>query len=233
MKKLIFILAAGLFLVGCSKDNGMSTNPTYNPTAYFAMGLDFYSDRWSADNEINVSFLFSDLSVIPSVVVNGYQLNEIEINEEGIEMEGEIPYSTVINYSVSANGKSTSGTINMPYITNATCSGQLLRTDTTNAVTLADSYAFSWTGSNFMGGFNIYSEFYMVDSGYYYYRYIDTSILQSTITLFRQNDTLQRFSIEGVNGVNLIPGATPNVTGLYGNGYVVAKCHYEYDIGRQ
>jgi len=214
MRKIVFLLLGVILLlsVSCSNDDKDSTESS---KPIFLLYISAYDEDYDSKTLIvNVDFLCSYPSVIPEVTINGNSMTNFDIDDGGIWGTIDIPYSNTIDYSVSANGKTTSSSITIPQEPyNVICNGVLLEEDSYNYIPASNTFNFSWICSNYD-----YFKYYW-DSNY---EYIRGYILDPNITLYADGSNYYYFDLRSRNGVLLEPGATPNVEGEYGNGYVVA-----------
>jgi len=208
-------------LIGCSKDDDDDSSSS-NSTIF---GISFlHNDRYD-DQLIGVGFTTTDRSIIPEVEVNGKVLNKFWI-DEGFGGWMEIPYSNVLNYKVTANGKTTSGSISMPsQLYNVTCNGLSLSDVETNYIDSSNSYNISWQPPTCD-----YQRFSFYENNVYISEVLESSISNYTLYANQIDDDYFYFDIDVVNGDKLIAGATPSVSGEYGKGFVLAEADNYYSI---
>jgi hypothetical protein len=141
MKKflLLILITHGTFIfINCSEDsNSMSS---YNNERYFS--LFFYSNFTP---QINAGFWTLDISEIPTVTINGVNMELFW--PQGRSIEGRIynlPHSETMNYVISGSGKLISSSILMPTTPyNVSCNGIILEEDVTNYIHSSNSFNFS------------------------------------------------------------------------------------------
>jgi|GEM_PF-2574053 len=216
MRKFMFLLLGVILLLSVSCSNG-DKNSTESSKPIFMLYFYAYSEDYDSKTLIiDVDFLCNYLSVIPEVTINGNLMTNFDFDDGGIWGNIDIPYSNTIDYSVSANGKTTSGSITIPQEPyNVICNGVLLEEDSYNYIPAANTFNFSWICNNYD-----YFKYYWDSS----YEYLRGYILDPNITLAADGSSYYYFDLRSRNGVLLEPGATPNVEGEYGNGYVIATC---------
>ena len=227
---IIACVSLSIMFAGCNKDddavNNTTTNSTTDNTPIFAMEFSYSGRNVSTEYlEIDVFFTTTDISVIPEVEVNGVVVEKFEF-EEGISGQMEIPFSEVINYKVTANGKTTSGSITMPiHISSIDCNGLTIPYNNAPDIPEVDTYDYSWQPSTCD---------YQRISYLSYSRILDNDIATHTMNgdLLSENMSYCWFNVYFKNGDRIIPGATPSVSGEYGNGYVIASVYnnFSYDI---
>ena len=214
MRKIILLLLGVilLFSVSCSNDDKDSTESS---KPIFLLYISAYDEDYDSRNLIiDVDFLCAYPAVIPEVTINGNAMTNFDIDDGGIWGSINIPYSNNVDYSVSADGKTTSGSITIPQEPyNVICNGVLLVENSNNSIPASNTFNFSWLCNNYD-----YFKYYWDSS----YEYIRGYILDPNITLYADGSNYYYFDLRSRNGVLLEPGATPNVEGEYGNGYVVA-----------
>ena len=219
--KVLFIcILASIFLctllIGCSKKD--DNNSTLN-TTIFAISFT-YSDYLNPKDIINVGFSTNDWSIIPEVEANGKALN---IGGLG-GMYREIPYSDVLNYKVTANGKTTSGSIAMPrWFYDSTCNGDTLLIERAIVVDSSNIYNISWQPTKCD-----YQRFSFFEDDVFNFEMLDDSISNYIIYNDQLTNRIFEFDIDLVNGDIRIAGATPSVFGEYGEGFVHASSNYNY-----
>jgi len=216
MRKIVFLLLGVilLFSVSCSSDDNDSTESS---KPIFLLYISAHTGDYDSKTLIiDVDFLCAYPSVIPEVTINGNVMTNFDIDDGGIWGSIDIPYSNTIDYSVSADGKTTSGSITIPQEPyNVICNGVLLEEDSYNYIPASNSFNFSWICNNYD-----YFKYYWDSS----YEWIRGYILDPNISFYADGSNYYYFDLRSRNGVLLEPGATPNVEGEYGNGYVVATC---------
>jgi len=232
MKKIQFIklLAFGIILSistvfsSCSKDDDTTTTSTSTVESVFA--LNFSRSFNDGRTDIYVGFSTNNISEIPKVVVNGKELEDFGMEAGGIYGDTRISFASNITYSVSSNGKTTSGSITMPdTITNVTFNDLLLKRGGDNSLVYAPEYIVKWNKITCD-----YQRFYYylnnVDSA----GYMDANLETLTITDNQQTSTWAEVTIYSINGNKMITGSKPNVSGDYGKGYIRAEVRNRYSL---
>jgi hypothetical protein len=130
-----------------------------------------------------------------------------------------LPYSAAFTFQISAGGKTTSSTIEMPAdVTTLTCNGTDLAEDSTVYVEVAETYNFAWSSSNadyFVCGFSNTTD-----------DIVDSKVCKTpSVSYDATGYTRYRFDLLSYVGPVLEAGAKPNVTGDYGAGYAVAQSY--------
>ncbi|KXB08146.1 hypothetical protein AKJ55_01385, partial [candidate division MSBL1 archaeon SCGC-AAA382M17] len=146
-----FIFVMPVFFTSC-EENGEETVYMTEKTV-FMLEFDHYRHEIEGDQEIggdkdwymSVKFLTDNLSQIPELTVNDTTFTNFGFTETFLTLYERVPYAETIEYSVSLGDTSTSGTINMPVITEATCNGENLLVDDDYIFILeADSFKLKW-----------------------------------------------------------------------------------------
>lgn len=229
---VVLLLSLMLLAFGCSKDE--STTPvTPAPTKEVIFALVFYMGE--PGEPTDVAFFTSDLSVIPGVVINGMKMNDISLTYGAIAGEMELPRRTVYNYSVTAGGKVTEGSVAAPTNPFSVLCNEVLLTACTpggscpdNNVAIPNTLSISWA-CNTRDYFNAELQGWDL----YYASYCDTflSTEDANINLSScPNADYYGLWLESVKGASFEEGATPNVTGAYGRGYVLASTSVQFYI---
>ena len=106
-KKLLFVILLILF-ISCKDDDD---NPVSPETFQTFFSLHFDKGMSNGIANVDVEFMTNDLSEIPAVMINEHQMGNFEVREGCIQSRlTNIAYSDSYTYSISANGKTTSGT---------------------------------------------------------------------------------------------------------------------------
>ena len=110
-------------------------------------------------------------------------------------------------------------------LNNVTCNGVALSDDYSNYVDPSNSYAISW-----MPTACDYQSFYFSDYGVSTREFLSNNESNYTIYSNQISGDYLWFDIDVANGAKLVAGATPNVSGAYGKGYVIAEYENDYFI---
>jgi hypothetical protein len=221
MKKqwcLLCLLVLGLILfVACSDDDSSPVSPD-NSSPSFTIYFDV--DLNERGKNVDVDFMTTNISKIPSVVVNGTAIDIFEIREGSIQGTlSNLSYSETFTFEISADGKTTTGSIEMPAdVTTITCNSTNIEEDSTVYVEAAETYNFAWTSSNadyFICGFSNTTD-----------DIVDEKLCKTpSVSYDATGHTRYRFDLKSYVGPVLESGAVPNVTGAYGAGYAVAESY--------
>ena len=216
MKKLFFylLLIPGIFLVSCDEDE---ETPTSTGTQrYFALYFDV--DRNSETNvlDIDANFWTSDLSEVPTVTINGVSMENFGFEGGLYGNLNNLQYANTVNYSISLDDKTTTGSIDMPSDPyNVLCNGiSIEEGQNTIPIPQNNSFNISWLC-------NSYDYFYIYWSSYN--NYSNDNITVNNYTFYYDGLGYYYFSIYSYKGPILMSGSQPNVTGDYGKGYVFAE----------
>jgi hypothetical protein len=169
---------------------------------------------------MDVDFMTNDLSEIPTVTINGTNMTEFELLQGSIQSKlRNIDYSDIYNYSKSANEKTTSGSIVMPSVPDSVrCNGKSLTTNGVNIIPSSDSYEFAYSCSNYD---HFICELEIQDENE-----VMEKITSNTTVSFNPDEgdhPEYEFRIKSIVGPMFNSGASPNVSGEYGDGYVTAE----------
>ena len=219
MRWLFLCLLISGFIVfnSCSDDD---SNPVSNNGTAPGFALYFDVDLNSQGKNVDVDFMTTNLSEIPTVVINSVAIEMFEVREGSIQGSlNNLTYSDVFNYQISAGGKTTSGSLDMPAdISAVTCNNTTIEEDSTVYVEVAETYNFAWSSTNadyFICGFSNTTDD------------IVTSKLTKTpsVSYDATGFIRYRFEVKSYVGTLLEAGSKPNVSGDYGVGYVVAESY--------
>jgi hypothetical protein len=211
-----------IVFTSCGDDDDNCTICTQESIFAFSFSSDFSNDKY----DISANFSANNVSEIPKVIINGEELDDFEVIIGGVYGGTNIPFSSTITYSVSLNGKTTSGSITMPdTITNVTFNDLLLNRFTTNFLVYAPEYIVKWDRikcdyQRFQYNLNNDNES----------EYIDKTRERYSITDDLQTENYMSFSIYSINGNKMVAGSKPNVSGDYGSGYVRAQIRNNYSL---
>ena len=212
MKKFLittFLILGILLFLRCSKNS----NPTSSSIKERYFVLYIYPSDIAL---INIDFWTTDISIIPTVTING--INMESFWPQGGFLEGTIfnfQYSDTISYSISSAGETTSGFITMPHAPiNMSCNGISLKDDSITYITPSESYNFSWSCDNYD---------YFETTWYTNYFFGKKTITNRNISYDDDGSDGYELIISSYNGALLNPGSEPNVSGDYGKGYVLAQ----------
>ena len=218
----LLFLASSILLPSCTKEIN-DENTSQNPVTFtfrFYTGPDINGDKL-----IYVDFATLDQTV-PKVVINGVNITDFNANL-AISGELKIPYSSTINYSVTANQKTTEGSITAPSFVNTfTCNN--IDVAGGNAVEKSLHYNFAWNNVNCD-----YQEFYFEYYGYSYTSHSEFLNRNArNFQLSNIDDNTNNFSVSlySRTGFKAEVGAKANVLGDYGNGFVSAYSKVSRDI---
>lgn len=216
MRTIVFLIIFSLItLISCEKDD---SNPVSSEIETF-FTLYFDVDTYDTTSNVDVNFMTTNLSEIPSVLINGQNITRFDLYAGSIQAYlNNLDYSDTFNYSITADGKTTSGTINMPSKPfNVSCNGVLLDEEETVWIDSSSTYNFSWSCNEY-------------DYFYCYLRGNDNikEYTQDTSITYSNGNDYYKFGICSYVGSTMVPGDLPNVTGDYGKGYIIAESDYEY-----
>lgn len=221
---LMGLVCLGLF-IACDKDDDVvpenSANVVQDSKNYFV--LDFQSYESNGDTIIEVYFSASNIAELPLLVVNGDTIKTYYLDASTLYSYDEFPFAESVEYAVSLGGKTTSGVITMPKTPELSCNGTLLTSEwdwteeNPDTISLSDQYDFTWESSDQPDYYNFSYEYRY---GYYSgQEYVSDHSKQLSL----ESDTIVILYLNAYNGVLIQPGATPNVKGAYGDGYVRAS----------
>jgi hypothetical protein len=211
---VLLVLAMVFVLVDCGDDDS-PVGPA--SSTYFSLGMFMYE----SDNALGAMFSTTDQSVIPLVVVNGVPIDEwIPYGSTMVGVTNEsIPYSSTVEFSITARGKTSTGTVDIPPTpSNLRCNGQVLLKYDTVPVPESDTYAFTWLSdasdySQYRLSINLENELLESLSGN-----TTDDVLDVTPPLC---DRIS-FSLRNWNGLLPESGAVLTSVFDYGNGFVFA-----------
>jgi hypothetical protein len=132
------------FFTSCSKDDEDDNTTESSKETIFS--LDFTLRASDATPSIYAYFGASKADILPSVIINGEEVTQYEFDGNLVFANLEIPYSKSINYSVSADGKTTTGSITMPdtITNNLTCNDQIVNSCREYQLPQAETCIFKW-----------------------------------------------------------------------------------------
>jgi hypothetical protein len=214
---LISVLFSGLILVNSCNDDSDPVSCDC-PAPGFALYFDV--DINARGKNVDIEFMTTNLSEIPSVVVNNNAIELFEIREGSIQgTMNNLTYSDEFTFEISAGGKTASGTIQMPAdITDVSCNTKTIAEDSTVYVEAAETYEFAWTSSNadyFICGFSNTTD-----------DIVESKLSQTpSVSYDATGHTRYRFEVKSYVGPLTEAGAKPNVSGSYGTGYVIAESY--------
>lgn len=241
---MTFVFAASVFFVACEDDDELASAEEKKPVfiLQFEHDRDFYSgDNYEPSNyEVTVKFLTDNLAVIPEVTVNDTTFTEFEFGEVYLTLYETVSSEDTLDYSISVGDSVTSGSISLPLVDEATCNGEsLLINDEYIAIQEDSAFTLEWDDT---------PDYVKIEPVTFWYQDWERVITDEnqfsvdTSKTWRDADVddddepeflyafLYRF--RAFNGVRLVSGATPNVYGDYGDGYVTAKVREEFpDVG--
>ena len=211
--------------IGCSEKCTCPEPKPSSQEAIFALLLYKSYDYSSTPVPvIHAGFSTTDCSEVPSVTINNKKMDNIYLDNGSLEGEMILPYGTnVFNYSVSANKKTTSGSITMPPdLFNVVCNGVLLEACTPSAcpgnyVPISGTLNFSWSCNGY--------DYFLLNLYAYGYLSCDTTLATNSTNVamtFCNGADDYYFSLASVRGAWFKEGQKPNVSGNYGKGYVWA-----------
>jgi hypothetical protein len=215
---LFCLLYSGLiFINSCSEDD---SNPVSCDCPAPGFALYFDVDLNARGKNVDVEFMTTNLSEVPSVVINNKAMELFEVREGSIQgIISNMSYSAEFTFEISAGGKTTSGSIQMPAdITAVTCNGKTIIEDSTVYVEAAETYNFAWTSGNadyFICGFSNTTD-----------DIVESKLSKTpSVSYDATGYTRYRFEVRSFVGSLLESGAKPNASGSYGAGYVVAESY--------
>ena len=108
---LILLVALVIVSLSCSK-NDAESDLIFNLSFVYGSGdEDFIQARYSSD--LTTEF--------PKIIINGVLMDYMYISQGIVGLLDVYPYSETVNYSISVNGRSLSGSIKMPVISEVMC----------------------------------------------------------------------------------------------------------------
>ena len=226
MRKIIFMILIIIFLNSCKDDDDKDNPVAAESQTIFS--LDFNAGRSGGILNMDVDFMTNDLSEIPTVTINGTNITDFEIGQGSIQGKlRNMEYSESYTYSISAGGKTTSGSMIMPAIPDSVrCNGYYLTTTGSVIIPSSESYEFTYICSRydyFICELNISDENDDMEA--------ITGDTNVSFTPGEGHDPVE-FRIKSLSGVRFNSGETPNVSGDYGDGYVTAQSvRTEYSLG--
>jgi len=225
--KLAFIASISIlstvFLVISCDDETTDPEALTSPVTFtfkFVTESNMYGNK-----AIYVHFATLDQTV-PKVVVNGVEITRFSV---GLAIDGslDIPYSNIVNYSVSANEKVTTGSINIPdIVTTFSCNGSNIIGGT--SIEKSQNYSFYWEGVDCD-----YQEFryeYYGSSSVDYREFIHKDLAVFDVSNIPESVSNLSVSLYSISGFKPEVGANPNIKGTYGNGFVSASSKAYGDI---
>ncbi len=213
---ILLILTLIMSIISCSEES-IPTSTTSCETFFV---LQFEQREYDGNNTIKATFFSTNFTKIPTIIINDQKMEKFIVNSGVIGDIYNIPYSKKIDYSISLNDKITSGSINMPSKPN-NISVNGTKMIEKQITTISDSNKFNLIWDSDLYDYFIFS--WESDS-------INITKTTQYKSLIFDSDSSRYyfFSIYAVNGALIEPGATPNVIGEYGNGYVSAKTDISY-----
>lgn len=212
--KYVAIVTIAFFITSCNKEDSDDTT--------FCLNISYYEE---GSEYMSVDFLTNG-TTIPEVEINGFKIEKFD--NYPINASIDIPFSQTIKYSVSANGKTTSGKIEMPeFVSRMECNGTTITEGVwENYISYSSKYEFEWDEAECDHQFFCCS-----------YTTPETNqLLESDETEFTLKDSDLDYSnyfyvyLNAINGDRLIAGSTPGVTGDYGSGFVTATAESFFSI---
>ncbi len=220
MKTVFALIMLALAFNGCKVINEEEQNDTI-------FGLEFNYSGAYGQNYIDVFFTTNNLSEIPEVEINGEVINKFNM-ESSLSAWVEIPYSSMIYYNVSCDGKTTSGNIKIPQnLSGVDCNGFPLNEDNNvTYVPYASEYEFTWpvVPCDFQS--------LEIESDEYSTIWLDSTVNTYTIYNNELDSNYLYVNIDLHNGDKMEPGAVPGTDGSYGAGFVTAISHNAYFVYR-
>jgi hypothetical protein len=218
MRNIIFLVMIIMFFINCKDDKEENSNPVASDWQTI-FSLHFDAGRRGGIMNMDVTFMTNDLSEIPAVTINDTNITEFVLGQGSIQGElKNIEYSETYNYSISAGGKTTAGSITMPSLPDSVrCNGIYLTTNGSIIIPSSDSYEFAYTCSSydyFICELNIQNDNDDMEE-----------ITSNTTVSFTPGEDHNpvEFRIKSVSGARFNSGVKPNVSGDYGDGYVDAQ----------
>lgn len=213
--KYVAIATIAFFITSCNKEDSNELT--------FSLKCNYNYE----DSEYIDVYFVTNGTTIPEVEINGVKIENYD-NELPIYGYTDIPFEQTINYSVTANGKTTSGKIEMPeFVSTMECNGTTITENVwDNYISYSSKYAFEWDEAE-------------CDHQFFYCSYTTPNtnqLLESDETEFTLKDSDLDYStyfyvyLTTINGDRLIAGSTPGVTGDYGSGYVTATAESSFSI---
>jgi hypothetical protein len=201
--------------IGCKKDQC----DTDQGSTIFALQFSPRTFSNSEEQYLQVDFATSDLSAIPEVRINDTVMKYFNV-VNGLHGSMLIPYSKSIEYSISANSKTSSGRINIPeQASTIGCNGDPLLPVMYSPVNYDSALLFSWQPAQCD-----YQVFDFSDDFTNLYEFIDGETSSFPVkTLPSSESNYGSIMIKSCNGDKLEPGNKPGVYGDYGYGYVMAS----------
>lgn len=222
-----------------SSDTIFSIDTVYSSdTVYLAeenvFMLEFSHSADPDDNELDVYFAMNsnNISQIPEVEVNGTTIKDFNLFRNTLTGNMEIPYGKSIQYSVSQGDSTTSGTIIMPEIAEATVNGYDLLIDAYDlqipeATTYDVYYEFDDADYTRISKYNddpwMDEKVWNITSSSYSLS-IDTTDVEVNfdgnheVELYRMNFS----TAKGIGPYESSLGLNPNISGEFGSGYLSA-----------
>lgn len=214
----ISLLCSGLILVNSCSDDDSNPVSCDCPAPGFALFFDV--DLNERGKNVDIEFMTTNLSEIPTVIVNNKAIELFEIREGSIQgILNNLTYSDEFTFEISAGGKTASGSIQMPAdISAVSCNGTTIAEDSTVYVEAAETYNFAWTSGNgdyFICGFSNTTD-----------DIVESKVSKTpSVNYDATGHTRYRFEVKSYVGPLMEAGAKPNVSGSYGAGYVFAESY--------
>lgn len=225
--RVIWILATvALLLPGCSDDDGACPLAP-EERAQFVLDLTpvIIVPGEPDGFAVNAVFTTDDLSIVPDVVVNGTLMRDFDV-ESGL-LRGTVvapfdPLSPVIRFDITAGPRTASDSLTVSFERpdGITCNGRGVVSEFTIQVPDSSDYTFRWDCDD-CDGFLVEIRKDFGDSPSRQLLALQTASDSLTVAaaVFAGWNPVT-FRIGTITGVPLVPGATPNVTGSYGSGFV-------------
>jgi hypothetical protein len=233
----LLVLVIGL-AVGCSKECDC-VSPAPSRETVFALTFDQYTSFWwdtagTGGSTVVVYFVTTDCSEIPSVTANGHKMNELYLENGSIQGSFWFPSGAPVlnyNYTISAHGKTTSGSIATPDpASNVVCNGVDLSAcssypcpvPASTVLNLSwDCSAYDYFRLDLQGDWDGCSSDADDTSYTTLSRDIACALPRGGCWAFSSPSSFY-LTLCSVKGASFLGGETPNVSGDYGKGYVLA-----------
>lgn len=217
----IFIISAIMHILSCSESSPTETSaPVTEFILTFKQGGDYDITR----DSIFVFFETTDSASVPRVEINGQFMTDFTSPADTMPFGRifgvlHLPFSNSIDYSVSRDGNTTSGTTYMPLLPSAVHLNDIPIVGWLTNVPYSSSLQFTWE----CRFYDFFTYSLSLDNGYVFGSTTDTFL-----TIDIDNEYYGFYLWLGsaigldIKSLESLDELEPNIRGDYGNGYVTA-----------
>jgi hypothetical protein len=216
----LVILFISIIAVSCTKND----NSDVSIPVTFNLNFVYYD----LNGEYIYAYFATSGTEIPEVKINGATIGHFTSSGSLITGYLYIPFDNEVEYSVTANGQTTSGTIDMPeFITQMECNNVTIYESISNYnFTKSTKYKLVWDQADCDHQFIICG--YVLPNVYEFLEPDNSKYTINASDLKYPGSSYLYIYLDLVNGDRMISGSKPGVNGDYGDGFVtaIADCSF-------